>query len=79
MSDSLYFEIRVKGHLAQQWRDWLGGLAIENQPDGCALLSGPLPDQAALYGVLRQVRDLGLALVSLCCVESQRCKGTDGS
>jgi hypothetical protein len=72
MADSLSCEIRVKGHLAQHWCDWLGGLAIENQPDGCALLSGSLPDQAALYGVLHQMRDLGLALVSVRCVESQR-------
>jgi hypothetical protein len=72
MADSLFCEIGVKGHLAQRWRDWLGGLAIENQPNGEALLSGALPDQAALYGVLYQIRDLGLALVSVRCVESQQ-------
>jgi hypothetical protein len=75
MADSLSCEIRVKGHLAQHWCDWLGGLAIENQPNGEALLSGSLPDQAALYGVLRQMRDLGLALVSVRCVECQQCEG----
>jgi hypothetical protein len=78
MPGFLHCEIRVKGHLAQQWRDWLGGLAIENQPDGVALLSGSLPDQAALYGVLRQIRDLGLDLVYLC-VESPRCVRTEQS
>jgi hypothetical protein len=71
MSDSMFCEIRIKGHLAQQWSDWLGGLAIENQPDGCARLSGSLADQAALYGVLCQVRDLGVVLVSIHCVQSQ--------
>ncbi|MBN1221473.1 MAG: hypothetical protein JXM69_21310 [Anaerolineae bacterium] len=65
----MYCEIRVKGHLSKQWSAWFGGLQIENQPDGQAVLSGPLLDQAALYGVLNRMRDLGLALVSVNCVE----------
>ena len=65
----IFCQIRVKGHLSNQWVDWFSGLEIENQPDGQAVLSGPLPDQAALYGVLNRMRDLGLALVSLNCVD----------
>ena len=69
MTDSIFCQIRVKGHLYQtsRWADWFGGLAIENQPDGKALLSGPLPDQSALYGILNRIRDLGLILVSVNC------------
>ena len=69
MTDPIFCQIRVKGHLSDQWVDWFGGLEIDNQPEGEAVLSGPLPDQAALYGVLNRMRDLGLALVSLNCVE----------
>ncbi|MBN1992662.1 MAG: hypothetical protein JW953_08135 [Anaerolineae bacterium] len=67
----MYCQIQVKGHLSGQWVDWFSGLQIENRPDGYAVLSGPLPDQAALYGVLNRVRDLGLALVLVKCVEGQ--------
>ena len=71
MADLMLWQVRVKGHLdpADRWADWFGGLTIENQPGGEALLSGLLPDQSALYGVLNRVRDLGLILVSVNCVE----------
>jgi len=69
MTDQLFCHIRVKSHLSDQWNDWFGRLKIENQPTGEALISGPLPDQAALYGLLNRMRDLGLALVSLHCLE----------
>jgi len=71
MADLMFCQIRVKGHLypTSRWVEWFGGLTIENQPDGEALLSGPLPDQAALYGVLNRIRDLGLTLVAVNCVE----------
>jgi len=69
MSESLYCQIRVKGHLFSQWTDWFDGLEIKNQPNGEALLSGDLPDQAALYGVLKRMSNLGLTLISLNCVE----------
>ncbi len=69
MSDAVLCRIRVKGHLARQWTDWFGGLEIDNQPEGEALLSGLLPDQAAVYGVLNQMRNLGLALVSVNCFD----------
>jgi hypothetical protein len=65
-------EIRIRGHLAPLWNDWFGGLAIENEPDGESTLSGTLPDQAALFGVLGQVRDLGLTVICLYCVRTDR-------
>jgi hypothetical protein len=72
MIESLNCQIRVKGHLSSQWVDWFDGLEIENQPNGEAMLSGYLPDQAALYGVLKRMSNLGLALLSLNCVECSR-------
>jgi len=65
----MFCEIHVKGHLSNQWADWFGKLEIENRPDGEAVLSGTLPDQTALYGVLNRMRDLGVVLLSLQCTE----------
>jgi len=65
MADSAFYQIRVKGHLGDHWADWFGELKIENLPDGEAALCGPLPDQAALYGVLNRIRDVGLTLLSV--------------
>ena len=65
MSDPAYYEIRVRGHLPSQWADRFGGLAIDNLSNGEALLSGQLPDQAALHGVLNRILYLGLTLVFL--------------
>ena len=59
------YEIRIKGQLDHQWTDSFGGLAITLQPNGDTLLSGPIVDQAALHGVLRKVRDLGMPLLSI--------------
>ncbi len=59
------YEIRIKGHLGPQWRDWFEGLTITLEEDGDTLLTGPVTDQAALYGLLKKVRDLGLPLVSV--------------
>jgi len=64
-----WYQIRVKGHLGEQWRDWFDGLTITNVEQGEALLSGPLPDQAALHGVLTKIRDLGLRLLAVNQVE----------
>jgi len=69
MTEPAQYRIRVKGHLSEQWANWFDGLALENLPDGCAMLSGTLPDQSALYGVLNRIRDAGLTLVSLNRVE----------
>ena len=61
----MVYQIRVKGHLGQQWTDWFGGLSITLEDHGDTLLSGPVVDQAALHGLLRKVRDLGLPLLSV--------------
>lgn len=67
MNESIHCNIQIKGHLSHQWSDWFGGLTIENRPDGNAVISGVLPDQAALYGVLDRMRDLGVTIISLNC------------
>ena len=59
------YEIRLKGHLDNRWSDWFEGLTITLEEDGDTLLSGPVADQAALYGLLKKVRDLGMPLVSV--------------
>jgi hypothetical protein len=59
------YEIRVKGHLGPEWADWFGGLTVHLDEGGETLISCPGLDQAALHGVLKKVRDLGLMLVSV--------------
>jgi hypothetical protein len=59
------YTIRVQGHLGQEWTAWFAGLAITLDDNGDALLTGPVVDQAALHGVLKKVRDLGMPLVSV--------------
>jgi len=59
------YEIRIKGHLGFQWTDWFEGLAITLEDNGDTLLTGPVTDQAALYGLLKKVRDLGMPLLSV--------------
>jgi hypothetical protein len=60
-----HYQIRIKGHLDEQWADWFGGLTITLEEDGDTLLTGPLVDQAALFGLLRKVSDLGMPLLSV--------------
>jgi hypothetical protein len=59
------YEIRLKGHLDDRWTEWFEGLTITLEDNGDTLLTGPVVDQAALYGLLKKVRDLGLPLVSV--------------
>ncbi len=59
------YEIRLKGHLDGRWAEWFEGLTITLEENGNTLLRGPLADQAALHGILKKVRDLGMALVSV--------------
>jgi hypothetical protein len=63
--EPMVYQIRIKGHLGHQWTDWFGGLTITLEDNGDTLLTGPVIDQAALYGLLRRVRDLGLPLISV--------------
>jgi hypothetical protein len=63
------YQIRVKGHLEHRWSDWFDDLAITLQANGDTLLSGPVVDQSALYGLLKKVHDLGLPLISVNPVE----------
>lgn len=62
------YQIRLKGHLSPQWADWFDEMSITLEDNGETLLTGPVADQAALYGLLRKVRDLGLPLLSLNCI-----------
>jgi len=58
-------EIRVKGCINQQWSEWFGGLTISHSDIDETVLSGLIPDEAALYGIISRLRDLGLKLTSL--------------
>ncbi len=62
-------EIRLKGQLDGRWTGWFDGLTITNAENGDTILTGPVADQAALHGLLKKVRDLGLPLRSLNCLE----------
>jgi hypothetical protein len=73
------YEIRLKGHLDDRWFDWFEGLSLTHASDGTTILAGRVVDQAALYGVLRKVRDLGLPLVSVIQVEPKQANGPDGN
>jgi hypothetical protein len=64
----LVYQIRIKGHLGREWTDWFGGLTITLEDNGDTLLTGPVVDQAALHGLLRKVRDVGMPLLSVICV-----------
>ncbi|HXF64969.1 MAG TPA: hypothetical protein VNK95_25305 [Caldilineaceae bacterium] len=71
MSKPTYYVLRVREQLDPRWTDYLAGLEIIHEADGNTTLFGPLPDQAALHGVLAIVRDLGLTLISVQQVEER--------
>ncbi len=66
------YQIRLQGHLGRRWADWFGGMAITLEENGDTLLTGPVADQAALHGLLKKVRDLGMPLVSINRVEQEK-------
>ena len=68
------FEIKIRGHLDSCWSDWFAGLKMTYLEEDVTLLSGPLPDQAALHGLLERVRDLNLTLISVTCGGPFTCK-----
>ncbi len=66
----MIYQIRIKGHLDHEWTDWFEGLTITLKENGHTLLTGPVIDQAALYGLLKKVRDLGMPLLAVNHVDS---------
>lgn len=66
------YEIRLKGHLNDRWADWFEGFSFIRESDGTTILSGAVADQAALHGLLRKVRDLGLPLISVIQMNSKQ-------
>ncbi len=61
----MLYEIRIEGHLSQEWSDWFEGFSITLEENGRTLLRGPIADQAALHGMLKRIRDLGAPLLSV--------------
>ena len=70
-------EIRIKGHLANRWADWFEGMTITLEDNGDTLLTGPVVDQPALFGLLRKVNDLGMPLLSVKRVEPGQADASD--
>ena len=73
----MVYQVRIKGHLGPQWADWFGGLTITLEDNGDTLLTSPVEDQAALHGLLRKVRDLGLPLISVTHAQTGQADGSD--
>jgi hypothetical protein len=71
------YAIRLQGHLDSRWAEWFGSLTMALEADGSTLLTGPVVDQAALYSVLKKVRDLGLPLLSVNRVEPGQAKSLE--
>ena len=64
-NQQIIYQIRIKGHLDNRWRDWFDGMSISLEDNGDTLITGPVVDQAALHGLVKKVRDLGLPLISV--------------
>ena len=71
------YEIRIKGHLDDQWADWFEGVTLTREDNGDTRLAGTVVDQAALHGLLRKVRDLGMPLLSVSRVEPREAEAPD--
>ena len=75
--EPMVYEIRLKGHLHPQWTDWFGGVTLTLEDNGETLLTCPVVDQAALHGVLRKVRDVGMLLLSVIRIEPGQADARD--
>ena len=76
-SEPRIYQIRIKGHLGPKWADWFNGLTITHEEDGNTLLAGPVIDDAALHGLLKKVRDLGMPLISVITVTPDQADAPD--
>lgn len=65
LGKAIIYQIRLQGHLGRQWMDWFDGMSITLEDNGDTVLTGPVVDQAALHGVLKKVRDVGIPLLSV--------------
>jgi hypothetical protein len=74
MDAPFIYEIRVQGYLSDQWSAWFDGLALQHETSGETTLTGLLPDQAALFGVLAKIHNLNLVLVSITRLSSSETK-----
>jgi hypothetical protein len=73
----MVYQIRIKGHLGREWTDWFEGLTITALDNGETLLTGPVVDQAALYGELKKVRDVSIPLLSIIRIPPGQIDGPD--
>ena len=64
LDQPMVYQIRIEGHLGPKWTEWFGYVSITLEDNGETLLTGPVVDQAALHGLLRKIRDLGMPLIS---------------
>ena len=75
----MVYQIRLKGHLGREWTDWFEGLTITALDNGETLLTGPVADQAALHGLLKKVRDLGMPLISVVGIKPDQADASESS
>jgi hypothetical protein len=73
----MIYQVRIKGHLGREWEDWFEGLTLTALENGETLLTGPVVDQAALFGLLRKVRDVGVPLLSVNRVTPEQAEASD--
>jgi hypothetical protein len=71
------YQIRIKGHLGREWADWFEGLTLTLEDNGETLLTGAVVDQAALHGLLKKVRDVGMPLLSVVCLKPGKVEASD--
>ena len=77
-NEPMTYAIRLKGHLGHAWSEWFGGFTITLEENGDTLLTGPVSDQAALYGLLKKVRNLGIPLLAVNRIEPGQAELSDG-